>query len=194
MMRAVDFARLAAASYNDVPTVGDPDSASRMHVYTVGGEVVHVFRGTDDFAASIADLGILTTNVPGLGEIHSGFYDALHRILDRCFALPRPSAIAGHSLGAAMAQIYSALFALQGVQIPCYAFEPPRVCADATMRGLFLREDVPVYATRNGNDIVTQVPPELSQAWPLLQIGTPSSAFDNVTDHMIENVILALPQ
>ena len=192
MMRALDFARLAQAVYSDPPTIGDPDSASRMHVYEVQGEIVHVFRGTDDFASIAADADIATVDVPGLGSLHAGFYGALARILDRCLALPVPSAVAGHSLGAAMAQIYAGILALRGHQVSCYAFEPPRVSADDVLQGV-LAEAGPMYATRNGLDIVTDVPPELNQAWPLLRIGIESAPIPNITDHEIGRVIAALP-
>lgn len=192
MMRAIDFARLAQSVYTDPPTIGDPDSASRMHVYEVQGEVVHVFRGTDDFASIVADADIETVEIDGLGKLHAGFYGALQRILDRCLALPVPSAVAGHSLGAAMAQIYAGVLSLKGHQVACYAFEPPRVSWDNTLQSVLFRGG-PVYATRNGNDIVTQVPLGFNQAWPLLEIGVPSVPIDNIEDHFIDRVIAALP-
>ncbi len=193
-MRAVDFARLAQAAYTDAPTVGSADSAHRMHVYEVHGEVVHVFRGTDNFASTLADIDIIPVAVPGLGMLHAGFYGALADILDRCLALPVPTAIAGHSLGAAMAQIYAGVLALRGHQIACYAFEPPRVALDDVLQGVLARLGGPQFATRDGMDAVTDVPEAFRQAWPLLQIGIESSPFPNIVDHEIGRVIAALPQ
>ena len=187
-MNPVDYALLAKCAYTDAPTVGKADSASRMHVY---GDV-HVFRGTDDFAAWLADLNCDVIAVEGLGRIHKGFYGALAAILPECLDLPRPSAVVGHSLGGAMAIIYAAVLAQLGHVVPVYAFEPPRICADAAMQDLLAANKVPWLATRNGLDIVTQVPPELSLPGPLTRIGTPSFSLDNATDHGMGRVIEAL--
>src|SRR5690242_11583546 len=100
-MMPVDYARLAARCYHDAPTVGDPDSASRMHVY----DGVHCFRGSDDVMAFMRDADCRPLRVVGFGEVHSGFWHALSAILPACLALPRPTAVTGHSLGAAMAEI-----------------------------------------------------------------------------------------
>lgn len=187
-MKPVDYALLAQRAYADAPTVGWADSASRMHVY---GDV-HVFRGTDDLAAWLADLECDVIAVEGLGKLHKGFYGALAAILPQCLALPRPSAVAGHSLGAAMAIIYVAVLAQLGHVVPVYAFEPPRLCSDAAMQDLLAVTRVPWFATRNGLDVVTQVPPGLSLPGPLTKIGKPSFSLDNLTDHGIGRVIAAL--
>lgn len=187
-MKPVDYALLAQRAYRDAPTVGQADSASRMHVY---GDV-HVFRGTDDLASWLADLDCDVIAVEGLGKIHKGFYGALAAILPECLDLPRPSAVVGHSLGAAMAIIYGAVLAQLGHVVPVYAFEPPRLCGDAVMQDLLAANKVSWFATRNGLDVVTQVPLDLSLPGPLTKIGTPSFSLDNVTDHSIGRVIEAL--
>jgi len=184
----IDYALLAQRAYTDAPTIGKPDSASRMHVY---GDV-HVFRGTDDFSAWLADLNCDVIAVEGLGRIHKGFYGALAAILPECLDLPRPSAVVGHSLGGAMAIIYGAVLAQLGHVVPVYAFEPPRLCADAAIQDLLAANKVPWFATRNGLDIVTQVPPELSLPGPLTKIGTPSFSLDPIEDHGMGRVIEAL--
>ena len=91
-----------------------------------------------------------------------------------------------------MAIIYGAVLAQLGHVVPVYAFEPPRLCADAAMQDLLAANKVPWFATRNGLDIVTQVPPELSLPGPLTKIGTPSFSLDNATDHGMGRVIEAL--
>lgn len=187
-MSPVDYALLAQRAYTDAPTVGQADSASRMHIY---GDV-HVFRGSDDLASFIADADCDVIAVEGLGRIHKGFYGALATILPQCLALPRPSAVAGHSLGAAMAIIYAAVLAQLGHVVPVYAFEPPRLCGDAAMQDLLAANKVPWFATRNGNDIVTQVPLMLGLPGPLTPIGHASMPFDNVIDHNMGRVIAAL--
>lgn len=188
-MKPVDYALLAKRAYADAPTVGRADSASRMHVY---GDV-HVFRGSDDIASFLADANCSTTDVHGLGRVHAGFYGALAAILPACLAMPLPSAVAGHSLGAAMAILYAAVLAHIGAPVvPVYAFEAPRICSDDTLRTLLLAKRVPFYATRNGHDLVTQVPPGMTLPGPLTQIGKGVLPFDNIEDHNIDRVIEAL--
>lgn len=189
-MQPVDYALLAQRAYTDAPTVGQAESASRMHVY---GDV-HVFRGSDDLASFIADADCDTIPVEGLGKLHKGFYGALTAIMPQCLALPRPSAVAGHSLGAAMAIIYAAVLAQLGHVVPVYAFEPPRLCGDAAMQDLLAATRVPWFATRNGLDVVTQVPPGLTLPGPLTKIGRPSFSLDNLTDHGMGRVIAALAE
>src|SRR6185437_10856365 len=75
---------LAQRVYSDAPTIGDANSASRIHVY---GDV-HAFRGTDNLAALLADADGGTTAVWGLGRIYDGFYAALAAVLPACLAVP----------------------------------------------------------------------------------------------------------
>lgn len=187
-MNPVDYARLAQRSYTDVPTIGDPDSASRMHVY----DGVHVFRGSDDILAWLHDADCRPLTVVGFGKVHSGFWHALSAILPACLALPRPTAIAGHSLGAAMAILYGAVLARLNCVVPVYAFEPPHVCFDGTLAAFLAAVKVPVYATRNGNDVVPDIPLGLTLPATLTRIGHASLPFDNIQDHSIGRVVTAL--
>ena len=187
-MNPVDYALLAKRAYTDAPTVGQVDSASRMHVY---GDV-HCFRGTDDFDSLLHDFDVALVDVPGLGKLHAGFWTAWQAIRGECLALPAPSAIAGHSLGAALAIIAAAEWALRGHVVPVYAFEPPRLCADDTLAHVFRDFAVPVFATRNGLDLVTQVPEWLTHPCPLTGIGHPAEPINNLIDHSIERVVEAL--
>lgn len=187
-MKPLDFALLAKRAYTDAPTIGRADSASRMHVY---GDV-HVFRGSDDVSAWLADFDVSTVEVWGIGKVHAGFYGALAAILPACLTLPRPTAITGHSLGAAMAILYAAVLAQQGCVVPVYAFEPPRLAADDGLHMLLQAKQVPWYACRNGCDVVTQVPPSMTLPGELTSIGGAVVPFDNMTDHSIDRVIDAL--
>jgi triacylglycerol lipase len=188
--KAATMAQLAARAYGDVPTVGDARSASRMHVY----DGVHVFRGTDDVSSVLADIDISMVDVPGLGRLHAGFYAAVATILPACQALPRPTAIAGHSLGAAMAAIYAGIWALQGWAVPVYAFEPPKLCGDDTLAALLRDKGGPWLATRNGRDLVTQVPATLTLPGALTPIGRALLPFDNIGDHSIAHVVATLQE
>ena len=187
-MQPVDYAVLAQRAYSDPPTVGQTDSASRMHVY----DGVHVFRGTDNFGSLLADADVATTDVPGLGRVHAGFYKALAAILPACLALPRPVAIAGHSLGAAMAVLYAGVLASLGESVPVYAFEPPRLAGDTTLASLLLAKRVPYFACRNGRDVITEIPSTLGHAGVLTEVGRAVLPFNNLGDHAIARVIDAL--
>lgn len=189
-MKPVDYARLAQRCYTDAPTVGDVDSASRMHVY---GDV-HCFRGSDNVLAWLHDANCTPVNVAGLGKVHSGFWSALSAILPGCLALPRPAAITGHSLGAAMAILYAGVLAHLGSVVPVFAFEPPRLCGDIELALLMTAWRVPFYATRNGNDVVTQIPLGMTLPGPITDIGKPVLPFDNIHDHDISRVIEALAE
>lgn len=189
-MQPVDYALLAQRAYTDTPTVGQADSASRMHVY---GDV-HCFRGTDDALSVLDDADCVPTHVRTLGMVHNGFWRALQVILPDCLQLPVPRAVTGHSLGAAMAILYAGALAQAGHVVEVYAFEPPRICADEVLADLFRAKSVPWFATRNGHDIVTQLPPLLSLPGPLTRIGKPSFSLDNLTDHSIDRVIAALAE
>ncbi|MGH8158380.1 MAG: lipase family protein [Rhodanobacter sp.] len=187
-MNPVDYALLAQRAYTDAPTIGAVNSASRMRVY---GDV-HVFRGSDDVASWVSDFHVATTDVCGMGEIHAGFYGALAAILPACLALPRPAAVAGHSLGAALAILYAGVLAMLGHVVPVYAFEPPNLCADGVLADLFVNKEVPWFACRNGRDIVTQVPFGMTRPGPLTAIGAASFPLDNLVDHGMDRVIAAL--
>lgn len=191
-MNPVDYALLAKRAYTDAPTVGKPDSASRMHVYSTLHGDVHVFRGSDDIDSFIADADCVTTFVPGLGRVHAGFYGAVKAILAACLALGPPKAIGGHSLGADMAILYAGILAFMGTVVPVYAFEPARLCGDDVLAQLLKAKQMPWFATRNGRDLVTQIPSDLTLPGPLTMIGTPVWPFDNIEDHDIDQVITAL--
>lgn len=191
-MTPLAAALLAQLSYIDAPTIGKSSGAARMHAYSTADGIVHAFRGTDDLRSIIADVECQTVDVWGLGELHAGFYGALATILSGCLALPRPAAIVGHSLGAAMAIIYAGILAQLGIVVPVYAFEPPRLCGDSVLADLFKAVSLPLYATRNADDIVTQVPVNLALPGTLTRIGRAQYPFDNIADHGIDDVVRSL--
>jgi triacylglycerol lipase len=53
---------------------------------------------------------------------------------------------------------------------------------------------VPLHLFRNGEDLVTEVPPGGYHPADLLPIGVAAFPFPNLTDHAIERVILALSE
>ncbi|HKU19345.1 MAG TPA: hypothetical protein VJP80_08895 [Candidatus Saccharimonadales bacterium] len=52
---------------------------------------------------------------------------------------------------------------------------------------------MPLYLFRNGNELVTDLPPEGHHPAMLTPIGTPTFPFPNLADHMIARVIASLP-
>lgn len=187
-MTPLDYAKLCQSCYSDAPTVGPADAPSPMHVY---GNV-QVFRGSADASAWLHDFDVTTVNVAGIGSVHAGFWQALARVLPGCLALPRPAAVAGHSLGAAVAILYAGVLAALGNPTPVFAFEPPRLAGDSALRDLLQAHGVAWYATRNGDDVVTGLPPELTLPGPLTAIGHPFLPFPNTEDHHISRVVAAL--
>ena len=183
----VDYAILAQRAYSDAPTVGKVDSASRMRVY---GDV-HAWRGSDDIEAWLHDLEIMLIETP-FGKLHAGIWHAWLDVRSLCLAFSPPSAVTGHSEGAALAIFEAAEWAHLGHIVPVYAFEPPRICGDDAMERLFQEMKIPFYATRNGNDIVTQVPLGLALPGPLTSIGNPALPVDNPIDHELPRVITSL--
>ncbi len=185
---------LAGRVYSDPPTIGAADSSSRLKIYETPEGVVHALRGTDNIMSAIADGNIDQAEVWGMGKLHEGFWDSMASILPAARAAGTPSVIVGHSLGAAMAIIYAGVLALQGVVVPVFAFEPPKVAGDDVLRDLLTSKRVPVYATRNGNDLVTQLPPGFQHAVDLVDIGKAEHVWPNIEDHEIAAVQAALKE
>jgi len=93
-----------------------------------------------------------------------------------------------------MAILYGGVLGRLGAPTPVYAFEPPRMCLDGVLAKFLAHTKVPVYATRNGNDVVTEIPWEMTLPASLVRIGTPQLPFDNTLDHDIGRVIDALAE
>lgn len=163
-----------------------------MRIYSTPEGDVHCFQGTDNLDGFLHDINIDTVTVDGLGSVHEGFWTALHPILAGALTYPHPVAVTGHSLGAALAIMYGVILAEHSHKSAIYAIEPPRLAGDNTMAQKIQALNIPWYACRNGNDIVTQIPPELSLPGVLTSFGEPSSPFDNIEDHNIDRVVSAL--
>lgn len=184
----LDIAKLCAQAYSDPPTYGKADGAGRAHVY----DGVVVFRGTDDPASMLIDLDIATVTIPQLGTLHAGFWDAFGEVAGPLMKL-RPQIIAGHSLGAALALIYAGELCRAGhAPSAVYAFEPPRLAMDDTLRTLLDAHGIMRFCTRNGLDPVTEVPSWMSLPASLSNIGTVTGTLDLISYHLIDNVIKSL--
>lgn len=188
-----DYALLAQEAYTAPPDIGIADSASRAIVRQTDVGLCIAFPGTDNFASWCTDLDILTVQVPGVGEVHDGFWRAWQAIeVDVVSAIGGcPVTLVGHSLGAALAILAAASLTLAGnPPVVVYGFEPPRISSGSGLANLLAV--VPLHLYKNGNDLVPDVPPELDHAGPLVQIGTALLPFPNAKDHAMERVILAL--
>jgi hypothetical protein len=190
-----DFALLAQEAYSAKPDIGDSDSASRAIVRQTAAGLVVAFPGTDNIDCWGADFDVVPVSVPGMGDVHRGFWAALQAISAQVMAAigDQPVTLVGHSLGGALSILMAASLTVAGKPpAAVYAFEPPRVSPDMTIRTLLSK--VPVHLYKNGNDIVPDVPFGWQHAALLVHIGSPLLPWPNVRDHAIARVIEALPE
>lgn len=188
-----DFALLAQEAYSAVPDIGKADSASRAIVRTTTAGLCVAFPGTDNKDCWGADFSFEPVDVAGAGKIHSGFWSAWTAIAPSVLKVigEQPVTLVGHSLGAALAVCAAVALTLSGKPpVAVYGFEPPRVSPDLSVRTLLAK--VPVHLYRNGNDLVTDLPPDWQHAALLMPIGKPALPFPNIRDHMLARVIVAL--
>ena len=100
------------------------------------------------------------SGVGTVGKIHSGFRDALNDGWDdlvshyNYHAKGKQLLVTGHSLGAALATLYSDRMADK--KSVCYTFGSPRVGNKQLIGNMRFT----CYRFRNNNDIVTRIPPE----------------------------------
>jgi hypothetical protein len=72
-----------------------------------------------------------------------------------------------------------------------YAFEPPRVSYDLTLRNLLAK--VPLHLYRHGLDLVTSLPPGGMHPGLLTGFGKPSVPWPNIPDHLMPGILADLP-
>jgi len=193
VMSARDFALLAQEAYSAKPDIGDADSASRAIVRETAGGLVVAFPGSDNLPCWIADLDAIPMDVPGMGSVHRGFYEAWNSIsVDVLAAIDgRPVTLVGHSLGGSIALVAAACMAVGGnPPSAVYAFEPARVSYDMTLR-ILLRQ-IPLHLYRNGSDPVTDLPLGGVHPWFLTHIGKRAGILPVIADHLLPNVIASL--
>lgn len=192
-MNPHDYALIAQEAYSATPDIGVAESASRAIVRDTPDGLVVCFPGSNDLACWKADFSFIPQNVPGLGCVHRGFWDAWQAIETDVWAAiaGRPVTFVGHSLGAALA-ILAGAASTNGGNPPnaVYAFEPPRVSYDLSVRTVLT--GVPVHLYKNGNDIVPDVPFGGVHPALLIKIGRACLPIPNVIDHPITRVLAAL--
>jgi triacylglycerol lipase len=190
-----DYALLAQAAYDDPPDIGKADSASRAIVRQTACGLVVAFRGSDDLDSWIHNLDAVPVSVPGMGDVHRGFYQAWQAIADQVIAAigDKPVTLTGHSLGAVLSIFAAASLTLIGKPpVAVFAFEPPRASFDLTLRNLLAK--VPLHLWRHGLDLVTNLAPGGMHPGLLTRFGKPSVPWPNITDHLMPGILADLPQ
>lgn len=192
-MMPMHYALLAQEAYSATPDIGDANSASRAITRLTDVGLCVAFPGTDNMDCVGADLDAVPVDVLGAGRIHAGFYKAWRAIGDQVMAAigDQPVTLVGHSLGAAIALCAAVSLTLAGKPpVAVYAFEPPRISPDISIRTLLAK--VPLKLYKNGLDLVPDVPPGWNHAGLITAIGKPSYPFPNLADHSLSNVIDSL--
>lgn len=192
-MEPMHFALMAQEAYGATPDIGDAKSASRAITRLTDVGLCVAFPGTDNLECVGADLDALTVSVPGIGRVHKGFWQAWQAIATPVLEAigDQPVTLIGHSLGAAIAICAAASMALAGrPPIAVWAFEPPRVSPDISVRTTLA--GVPLHLFKNGNDAVPDIPPGWNHAGLVTSIGKPAYPWPNIADHAIARVIDAL--
>jgi len=121
-----------------------------------------IFRGTQptEFSDIIADIKAWPKDSDTVGHVHSGFKAEVDKIYDSIDEWLNEKdtqlVVCGHSLGAAMATIFSSRIHARYNNLQLYTFGSPRV-GDRKWAKQF--KDIAAYRFQNTNDIVCTVPP-----------------------------------
>ena len=173
-----DLVHAAARTYSGVPAawVGMRGAVRVYRSLSSDGVPIFAFEGTHDpigwaldfFAIPVPAQGALQQAV---GWVHAGFALALDSVWDDVSAVIEREpvyALAGHSLGAALAVLATARMAVQEhPPVRWGAFAPPRVGMEKLVK---LVEAVPGRAWAYGNDPVVGVPFAAPPLWPYYQV------------------------
>ena len=130
---------------------------TECYVLTCPKNYIVVFRGTEPTSWEDIKADVQFRKV---GGIHRGFKAALDDIWDNLYthyeknATGKQLLVTGHSLGAALATLYSHRICYSNSA--CYTFGSPRVGTPKQTKKMVFS----AYRFRNNNDIVTKVPPE----------------------------------
>ena len=130
---------------------------TECYVLTCPKNYIVVFRGTEPTSWEDIKADVQFRKV---GGIHRGFKAALDDIWDNLYAHYEKNAtgkqllVTGHSLGAALATLYS--HRICDSNSVCYTFGSPRTGTPKQTKKMVFT----AYRFRNNNDIVTKVPPE----------------------------------
>lgn len=185
-----EYALLAQEAYTAAPDIGRADSASRAIIREVDDGLVVAFPGTDNIPCVEDDLDMRIVNIPGVGDVFKGFWDAWDAIASEVlkYTNSRPVIFVGHSLGAAISLMAAADYNSLRLQVlSVWGFEPPRVVVGSGLR----LDGVTMHLYRNGGDVVPLLPSWGSHPTSLINIGKPT-LLPNIADHYITRVIESL--
>lgn len=190
-MNPYEYALIAQEAYTATPDIGIAGSASRAIIRHTAAGLCIAFPGSDNPECWEADFDVIPLDVPGVGEMHKGFWRAWQAIEDPVLAAigNQLVTLVGHSLGGAIAICAAVSLALNGKPpAAVYGFEPPRVSPGDGVAKLLA--GVPLHLYKNGGDIVPDLPFGWHHGAPLTHIGPP--ALLNVDDHALGRVLDAL--
>lgn len=187
------YALVAQEAYDAPPDIGKADSASRAIVRKTPGGLIVAFPGSNNLPSWLADFNARQLDVPGIGTVHRGFWEAWSAMAVDVLAAINgvPVTLVGHSLGAALALMAAAAMTVGGnPPSAVYGFEPPRVSPTSCVADLLA--GVPVWLCRNGSDPVPDVPPLWRHGGKLQQIGRAPTFVPDLEDHRLPRVAAVL--
>tara|TARA_Y200000002_G_C22489743_1_gene582492 strand:- start:74 stop:814 length:741 start_codon:yes stop_codon:yes gene_type:complete len=165
-----DFRKIYTKDWDNVTMFSE--GGTECYVLSCDKNYVVVFRGTEptsweDIKADVSFLKSKREWMPDTsrgigskGKIHSGFRHALNDIWKTLWehyqenGLGKQLVVTGHSLGAALATLYTDR--INDSKSVCYTYGSPRVGNKELIKNMNFN----CYRIRNNNDIVTKVPPE----------------------------------
>ena len=154
------------------PVLLESDADAQCYVWIKDSTAYVTFRGTSSIEDALADANVLTWNLPNGVKIHRGFYTQFLSIRDGLYEWLGQACteditcihFAGHSLGAALAQIAAHHFGpiFTRMQVTCSTIGCPRTGNTAFAQS-FERVVTQNMRVANANDPVTMIP--LSFRW-----------------------------
>lgn len=157
------------AAFIDVSKGGDIDTQGL--IASNGRVILVAFRGSESIAEDwLTNAQFVTDPGPFRGtKVHEGFQDALYpAVMQLSLHVsemgPLPIWVTGHSLGGALANIFSAMLLEHGLPLAgLYTYGSPRVGDkkfDAAMARAFRAHGIHHHRVVNDGDAVPHVPPE----------------------------------
>jgi len=165
-----DFRKIYTKDWDNITMFSE--GGTECYVLTCDKNYVVVFRGTQPtswedikadafFVKSKREwMPDTSRGIGSKGKIHSGFRHALNDIWKILWehyqenGLGKQLVVTGHSLGAALATLYTDR--INDSKSVCYTYGSPRVGNKELIKNMNFN----CYRIRNNNDIVTKVPPE----------------------------------
>jgi hypothetical protein len=189
-----DIANLCGAIYPGQPPVDwavfeEPPEGIAFGLRDFGATLALIFRGTVTIWDWLRDLEALADPLEhaGLGAVHPGFFAGLPELWVRLKSrlLTKPCIIAGHSLGAARASLFTGLMVLDGyVPLRRLCFGEPRP-GFRQAGSIIARAKGRSYCNGNGraHDLVTDVPfttfiEDYVHSTPLVPVSAPPTDAD----------------